>query len=210
MKRPHVPSQTSSGLFTRPVRATTAVMAEFVYLGKNVTIYPWAKILGTAHIAVGSNVIIDDFVFIGNHEDLTIGNHVHVAAHASITGGGKCFLADFCGISSGARILTGSDDFSGKLTGPTIPPEFRRVIRGSVTIGEHAVIGANAVVLPNVRIGVGAAVGAGSVVTGDLEPWTIYAGAPARPLKPRPKEPILEAEQQLFARYGRPERLFRS
>jgi acetyltransferase-like isoleucine patch superfamily enzyme len=186
-------------------------MPDFSYLGKNVTIHPWAKILGSANVVIGSNVIIDDFVFIGNHEELIVGNHVHIAAHASITGGGSCFLSDFCGVSSGARILTGSDDFSGAaLTGPTIPPEFRCVVRGSVTVGAHVVIGANSVVLPNVRIGVGAAVGAGSVVTRDLEPWTIYAGVPARPLKTRLKDPVLEAEQQLFAKYGRPERLFRA
>jgi galactoside O-acetyltransferase len=78
-----------------------------------------------------------------------------------------------------------------------------------VTIGAHAVIGANAVVLPNITVGEGATVGAGSVVTRDLEPWTIYAGAPARPLKPRQREAVLEAEQRLYAAHGRPAHSFR-
>lgn len=185
-------------------------MADFHYQGANVTIYAWAKILGHAAISIGSNVIIDDFAFIGRHEELIIGNHVHIASHVSITGGGRCFLSDFCGLSSGTRILTGTDDFTGAaLTGPTIPPEFRLVTRGSVSIGAHAVIGANCVVLPNVRIGDGAAIGAGSVVTRDLEPWTIYLGAPAHPLKPRNKEAVLDAERRLFEKYGTPEQLFR-
>jgi acetyltransferase-like isoleucine patch superfamily enzyme len=186
-------------------------MADFHYQGVNVTIYPWAKLLGPAAISIGSNVIIDDFVFIGNHEEVVIGNHVHIASHVSITGGGRCFLSDFCGLSSGTRIITGTDDFSGEaLTGPTIPAEFRHVTRGFVSIGAHVVIGANSVVLPNIRIGEGTAVGAGSVVTRDLEPWMIYAGAPARPLKPRLREAILGAERRLFEKLGKPARLFRA
>jgi acetyltransferase-like isoleucine patch superfamily enzyme len=180
------------------------------YRGTNVTIYPLARIIDAAVMMIGSDVIIDDFVFIGRHEELVIGNHVHIATHASITGGGRCFLADFCGISSGARLLTGSDDFGGSaLTGPTVPPEFRAVSRGEVVVGAHAIIGANAVVLPNVRVGEGATIGAGSVVTKNVEPWTIYAGVPARPLKPRPREAILDLERRLFAKYGMPDRLFR-
>ena len=186
-------------------------MPEFAHRGQNVTVFPLAKIIDPGAITVGSDVIIDDFVFIGRHEELVIGNHVHIASHVSITGGGRCFLADFCGLSSGTRLLTGTDDFAGAaLTGPTIPAEFRCVSRGFVEVGAHAVIGANAVVLPNVRIGEGAAVGAGSVVTRDLEPWTLYAGVPARPLKARPREAILAAEQQLYEKYGRPEQLFRA
>ncbi len=185
-------------------------MPDFKSQGRNVTIYPLARIVDSSSITIGANVIIDDFVFIGRLADLVIGNHVHIASHASITGGGRCFLADFCGIASGARLLTGSDDFGGPaLTGPTVPPEFRAVTRGEVVVGAHAVIGANAVVLPNVRIGEGAAIGAGSVVTRDIEPWTICIGAPARPIRTRPKDAVLDAERRLFEQHGKPERLFR-
>jgi acetyltransferase-like isoleucine patch superfamily enzyme len=173
--------------------------------GTNVTIFPGARLLGRDRIHIGSNVIIDDFVFIGTHAELTIGSYVHIASHASITGGGICTLADFVGISSGARILTGTDDFGGGgLTGPTIPAELRAVERGSVTIESHVLVGANAVVLPNVTLGEGAAIGAGSVVTESLAPWQVYVGAPARPVKARPREGLLARERELYLRYGRP------
>lgn len=179
-------------------------------LGQDVRIHSFARIIHPESVTVGDHVIVDDFVFIGRHESLTLGNYVHVACHASITGGGRCFVSDFAGISSGARILTGTDDFlGGGLTGPTIPPEFRCVQRSEVLIGAFAIVGANAVVLPGVRIGEGATIGAGAVVTRDVEPWMIYAGAPAKPIKPRARETILCFEQELYARYGRPAKLFR-
>ncbi|PYR56966.1 MAG: acyltransferase [Acidobacteria bacterium] len=179
-------------------------MDDFARQGVNVTIYPTARVLGRARISIGSNVIVDDFVFIGAHAALTIGSHVHIAAHASITGGGSCVLADFVGISSGARVITGTDDFGGQgLTGPTVPADLRSVRRGTVTIESHAVVGANAVVLPDVTIGEGAIVGAGSVVTRNVEPWTVCVGAPARALKRRPREPMLAKERELYRRYGR-------
>src|SRR5262249_1900389 len=130
--------------------------------------------------------------------------------HASITGGGKCVISDFCGISSGARIITGTDDFlGGGLTGPTIPGHLRILKRGFVTIESHVVIGANAVVLPGHVIREGATVGAGSVVTRDLEPWTVYAGVPARPLRQRDRASVIAAERLLYQLEGLSLRSFR-
>jgi acetyltransferase-like isoleucine patch superfamily enzyme len=170
----------------------------FAKIGEDVTIYSRAQIIGRDRIIVGSHVIIDDFVFIGKHEKLIIGNHVHIASHASITGGGVCICCDFSGISSGSRVLTGTDRFQGGgLTGPTIPERYRCLERGRVVIGAHAIVGVNSVVLPNIEIGEGVTVGAGSVVTENLEPWGIYVGSPARRIATRRKEEILEFEQKL-------------
>jgi acetyltransferase-like isoleucine patch superfamily enzyme len=47
-------------------------------------------------------------------------------------------------------------------------------------------IGAGAVVLPGVTIGRGAVVAAGAVVTAPVEPYTVVAGVPARPIKTVP------------------------
>ena len=52
-------------------------------------------------------------------------------------------------------------------------------------------------VLPGVTVGEGATVGALSLVNRDCEPWTIYGGVPARPLKARRKDRVLELEAEL-------------
>jgi galactoside O-acetyltransferase len=177
----------------------------FLKCGSDVRVFPFARVVGPERITVGSHVLIDDFVFLGAHEQLVIGNYVHIASHASITGGGRCMLCDFAGLSSGVRVLTGSDDFSGAgLTSPVVPPAFRAVTRSRVVIGAHAILGANSVVIPGVTIGEGAAVGAGSIVTRDLAPWAVYAGSPARRVRGRPKERIVELTAELLRLHGLP------
>jgi galactoside O-acetyltransferase len=178
----------------------------FASCGEDVRIYGGARIIQPQHLRLGSHVIIDDFVFLGPHAELTIGNYIHLSSHLSIVGGGRVYLSDFSGFSTGVRILSGTDDFSGAgLTNSTIPPEFRVVQRGAVWVGAHVAVGANVVILPGVCIGEGAAVVAGSVVSRDLAPWGLYGGWPARRIKPRPRDAILSAEAALFAKYGRPQ-----
>lgn len=46
---------------------------------------------------------------------------------------------------------------------------------------------ARAIVLPGVRCGEGSVLGAGSVMSRNLDPWMVYAGNPAKALKPRTK-----------------------
>ena len=59
---------------------------------------------------------------------------------------------------------------------------------GDVEIGDRVWIAYGAIILPGVTIGEGAVVGAGSVVTKDVEPYTIVAGNPARFIKYRNTE----------------------
>ena len=49
-----------------------------------------------------------------------------------------------------------------------------------VRIADRALIGFNAVILKGVTVGEGAVVGVGSIVTKDVAPYTVVAGAPAR------------------------------
>ena len=64
-------------------------------------------------------------------------------------------------------------------------------------IGNDVWVGANAVICRNVTIGDGAVIGAGSVVTHDVEPYTIVAGIPARPIKKRFDDKIIDKLQKL-------------
>lgn len=62
-----------------------------------------------------------------------------------------------------------------------------------VTIGNDVWIGANVVILPGIRIGDGAVIGAGAVVTKDVEPYAIIGGVPAKIIRFRFDEEIIEA-----------------
>lgn len=62
--------------------------------------------------------------------------------------------------------------------------------RGRTGIGDDVWLGANAIVLKGVRVGVGAVIAAGAVVTKDVAPYAIVAGAPARFLRYRFEETL--------------------
>jgi virginiamycin A acetyltransferase len=57
--------------------------------------------------------------------------------------------------------------------------------RGDVTIGNDVWIGSDVIIMSGVTIGDGAAIGAGSVVTGDVEPYSVVGGNPAKLIKKR-------------------------
>lgn len=144
----------------------------------SVKTFEFTKIIGREHIEFGDDVLIDDFAFIYAKVASRIGSHVHIAGFSSITGGESFTLEDFAGVSQGARIYTGSDDFTGWGFGnPTIPEEFRNVTRAPVILRRFVILGANSVVLPGVEIGEGSMIGAGSVVSRSLAPWGVYIGS---------------------------------
>ena len=60
----------------------------------------------------------------------------------------------------------------------------------AVVIGHDVWIGHGATITAGVAVGNGAVIGAGAVVTHDVAPYTIVAGVPARPLKPRYAEGV--------------------
>jgi galactoside O-acetyltransferase len=167
-------------------------------VGHDVFIWPLAKLVSPASISIGDSVIIDDFVFLSGGRRTVIGSFVHIASFTSIVGGGEFIMEDFAGLSGGVRVYTGNEDYSGNcLTNPAVPEPYRTPIRSHVHIEKHAIVGANAIILPGVTIGEGAVVGANSLVRKDCLPWTMYFGTPARVLRRRPRERILELEAQL-------------
>ncbi len=175
-----------------------AYLLSFASIGKDVVIWQFARIINSEVISLANSIIIDDFVFLMGGIRTYIGNFVHIGSHTSIAGGGELVMDDFSGLSGGVRIYTGNEDYiGGSLTNPTVPYPYRIPIRSFVHIERHAIVGANAVILPGVTIREGAVVGANSLVTKDCEPWMIYVGTPAKPLSPRPNQKIIELEQQL-------------
>lgn len=169
-------------------------MNQLKHMGKDVIIREWVRFVRPENIHIGNHVMIDDFVLVsGGREELTIiEDHVHIACFSSVLGSAGVHFQYSSASSPGTRIFSSTDDYvQGALMGPTFPEEFRNEKVGRVVLGRFSCLGANCVVLPGVTIGEGATVGACSLVTEDLEPWTVNIGIPAKPIKKRNREEVL-------------------
>lgn len=64
--------------------------------------------------------------------------------------------------------------------------------KGDIMIGNDVWIGRESVIMPGVKIGSGAIVGAYSVVTKDIEPYSVVGGNPAKLIKKRFHDELIE------------------
>lgn len=160
----------------------------FRSLGENVLIHQSCVIVNPQSVSIGSNVRIDAFTVLSVSGGLSIGSYAHISTHVLAVGAGAFTMSDYSNLASGAKVFTSSDDFaSGNLLGPTVPADARSVITAPVHFGQHVVVGAGSIIMPGSTIPDGTTIGALSLVKGMLREWTVYAGVPASPLKPRPR-----------------------
>ena len=147
---------------------------------------------------IGSHIAIDNEVTVST--ELIMGDYIHIAPDVTIIGGAdsKLILEDFSFVASGTKIVCGSEDYTGGgLIGPTIPKEYRVINYSTVKFERFAGCGVNCSIMPNVTLAEGSILGANSLLTKDTEPWTIYVGSPAKPVKVRDKDKILEYAKAL-------------
>ncbi|MDX8150559.1 acyltransferase [Patulibacter brassicae] len=117
----------------------------------------------------------DARIVIGGGTFLNLG--VMVAAEQLVEIGEHCMAANGCLIT----------DANHRFDDPTKPVPWQGFAsKGPTTIGDNVWLGANVVVTSGVAIGSRCVIGANSVVTTDIPPFSIAAGAPARVLKQMP------------------------
>jgi len=167
--------------------------------GEDVFISASAEIRRPHLVTIGSHVAIDSGVYLTTAAQ--IGDYTHLSPYLTVIGGAQSLLIveDFVTIAAGSRLICGSDRFMGDgFTSVTAPEEYRDVVDfGTIRCARFAGIGTNVVIMPNVTIAEGSVIGACSLVTKDTEPWTVYMGVPARPVKIRPRERMLEYARKL-------------
>ncbi len=166
---------------------------KFLKIGDDVRISDRAIIKYPEVCSIGSHIAIDNEVTISTQ--LIMGDYIHIAPDVTIIGSKKSTLVleDFTFIASGSKIVCGSEDYTGVgLVGPTIPEEFRVINFTTVKFEKFSGCGVNCSILPNVTLSEGSILGANSLLTKTTEPWTIYVGSPAKPIKIRDKAIILE------------------
>ena len=183
----------------QPLRSDRYDTSKLLSCGEDVFISANVEIRRPHLVRVGSHVAIDSGVYLTTAAE--IGDYIHLSPYLTIIGGAqsKLVVEDFVTIAAGSRLICGSDRFMGDgFTSVTVPDEFRDTVDfGTIRCSRFSGIGTNVVIMPNVTIGEGCVIGACSLVTKDTEPWTIYVGVPARPVKVRPREKMLEYAKKM-------------
>ena len=169
--------------------------SEIVYL-KNVVTCP--------NIEVGDYTMYNDFV--RDPRDFEKNN---VLYHYPINGD-KLKFGKFCSIACGAKFLLNSGNHAmSSLSTYTFPIYFdewgldvKNISsawdnKGDIVIGNDVWIGFEAVILSGVTIGDGAIIGTRAVVTKDVPPYTIVGGVPARPIRKRFDDGIINRLEAL-------------
>ena len=110
--------------------------------------------------------------------NLIVGNDVFLGARSVYDNNGHSYDIR----QRTADLLQAEDDFLACGSG-AVHKDWGTVPMAPIRIEDHVWVGQDAVILKGVTIGKGAVVGAFSVVTRDVEPWTVVAGNPARLVK---------------------------
>ena len=111
---------------------------------------------------------------------LSIGNNSGIGINAKIHG--ECKIGDDVMMGPNCTIYTRNHQFN-NLDVPMNRQGFTKDKK--VIIGNDVWIGGNVIILPGVSIGDHSIVGAGSVVTKNVQEWSIVAGNPAKIIKHR-------------------------
>lgn len=133
-------------------------------------------------IHIGDHAIIYHGAEIRAHSKLYIGNGSIIGDNAILDARNGILIGENVNLSSRVSIWTEQHDHR--------DPWFRCNSNDSfkVDIGDRVWIGPNVTILHSITIGEGAVIAAGSVVTKNIEPYSIYAGVPAKKIGDRTKE----------------------
>ncbi|KAA3599783.1 MAG: acyltransferase [Candidatus Scalindua sp. AMX11] len=110
--------------------------------------------------------------------DTEIGRGVYIGPNCNI---GRSKIGDHCTLGSNVHILSGKGQH--KFESVEIPIQEQGGIFEKISIGEDTWIGNSALIMAN--IGKKCIIGAGSVVTKEVEAFSIVAGNPARLIRKR-------------------------
>lgn len=152
------------------------------------------------YICIGEKCIIGaQFIFESELGKITIGNNVHIGG-AHLISRNSIQIGNDITMAWGITIYDHNShsihweerrndnhqaysDYFAYNGNTIINKEWSNVVSKAILIQDKVWIGFNVTILKGVTIGEGAVIGANSVVTKDIEPWTVVAGNPATVVK---------------------------
>ena len=128
--------------------------------------------------SLGDYSVVESFACINNAVgDVMIGDHTRVGLHNTIIG--PVTIGNHVNLAQGITVTALNHNFEN----PDRRIDEQGVSTKPVTIGNDIWVGANAVILSGVTIGDHSVVAAGAVVTKDVPPHSLVAGVPAKIIK---------------------------
>lgn len=155
--RQYIPNQIITHIPFHVIRMAYFKMICNIKAGKKTSIHLHTKIIGY-DIRIGNESVINRNCLLDGRSGIRIGNRVS--------------------ISPDVHLISGSHNLNS--------PEFKYIGK-EITIEDYVWIGSRATILQGVKIGKGAVVAAGSVVTQNIEPYTVVGGIPAKKIGTRTK-----------------------
>lgn len=153
------------------------------------------------------NIVVGDYTYYDDPEDAENFER-NVLYHFPFIGD-KLIIGKFCALARGTKfIMNGANH---KLNGFSTYPfqifknGWERVtplsgelpFKGDTVVGNDVWMGYDVLVMPGVRIGNGAIVSSRSVVVSDVPPYTVVGGNPAKHIKERFPEDVVESLQAI-------------
>ena len=143
------------------------------------------------------NIVVGDFTYFADTDF-----EKHVTHHYDFIGD-KLIIGKFCQISAGVEfVMNGANhQMNAVSTYPfyifgswdqSVPSKEDLPFKGDTVVGNDVWIGQNSTILPGVHIGDGAIIGLNSVVTRDVPPYTIVAGNPAKAVRKRFDDELID------------------
>ena len=133
----------------------------------------------SAHVQFGSGCVVDQDMTIECNGSLRVGDrtifghHCTLAIRDSIEMGQDCLIAEMVSIR----------DHDHKFDRPDIPTREQGIISAPVRIGRNVWLGSKVTVLKGVSIGDNAVIGANAVVAEDIPANAVAVGVPARVIR---------------------------
>ncbi len=183
-------------ILTLPVRLIALVWTELCGLGALlITAWPstplgylaraayWRRKTGVRNIIVARGARCIGFEHIRFGENLAIGENVEFVADGA--DGMKVFIGSNILFARGVYLRSSNHALEDRDRHILDQGHVSKKVNHhgtdyAIVIDDESWIGANAIIVSGARIGRGAVIGAGSVVAGDIPPYTIAGGVPAR------------------------------
>ncbi len=160
------------------------------------------------NVVSNPNIIVGDFTIYHDFNNPEAFEKQNVLYHYPINED-RLIIGKFCSIACGAKFLfNGSNHTLKSLSTYPFPiffdewdetprPTEAWDNKGDINIGNDVWIGFEAVILAGVHIGDGAIIGTRAVVTKDVPAYGIVGGVPARLIKKRFSDPVVEMLQKI-------------